>query len=191
MNKDLLQEKRQREKGYSLEQIEKDIIGEESHNNKKAKLEESNLENIKINQIKLNEINISGNSNNLENEDISELVFKYNSINTNIKCKICQKDVSNNIKFYCNTCSNFIFCINCFILSKHPKSHNYHIIDNLKFPLYTEDWSANEEHKLLSMVSKSGLNNWEEICKSMDNKGQVECESHYYSFYYTNTENDI
>ena len=189
MNKDLLQEKRQREKGYSLEQIEKDIIGEESHNNKKAKLEESNLENIKINQIKLNEINISGNSNNLENEDISELVFKYNSINTNIKCKICQKDVSNNIKFYCNTCSNFIFCINCFILSKHPKSHNYHIIDNLKFPLYTEDWSANEEHKLLSMVSKSGLNNWEEICKSMDNKGQVECESHYYSFYYTNKEN--
>lgn len=52
-----------------------------------------------------------------------------------------------------------------------------------------DDWTANEEHKLLSILAKSGLNNWEEISKSMDNKGQVECESHYYSFYYTNKEN--
>lgn len=52
-----------------------------------------------------------------------------------------------------------------------------------------DDWTANEEHKLLSILANSGLNNWEEISKSMDNKGQVECESHYYSFYYTNKEN--
>ena len=35
------------------------------------------------------------------------------------------------------------------------------------------------------------MNNWEEICKSMDNKGQVECESHYYSFYNINKDNPI
>ena len=156
---------------------------------KKAKLEDSSTKKSKINSLKINEVDFSQDLNNLENEDISELVFKYNSINTNIKCKICQKDISNNIKFYCNTCSDFIFCINCFLLSKHPKCHDYHILDNIKFPLYMDDWTANEEHKLLSILAKSGLNNWEEISKSMDNKGQVECESHYYSFYYTKKEN--
>ena len=189
MNQDLLQEKRQREKGDTLEEIEKDIINNEFDITKKAKLEDSSTKKSKINSLKINEINLSQDVNNLENEDISELVFKYNSINANIKCKICQRDISNNIKFYCNTCSDFIFCINCFLLSKHPKFHDYHILDNIKFPLYMDDWTANEEHKLLSILAKSGLNNWEEISKSMDNKGQVECESHYYSFYYTNKEN--
>ena len=189
MNQDLLQEKRKREKGDTLEEIEKDIINNEFDITKKAKLEDSSTKKSKINSLKINEINLSQDVNNLENEDISELVFKYNSINTNIKCKICQRDISNNIKFFCNTCSDFIFCINCFLLSKHPKFHDYHILDNIKFPLYMDDWTANEEHKLLSILAKSGLNNWEEISKSMDNKGQVECESHYYSFYYTNKEN--
>ena len=165
MNQDLLQEKRQREKGDTLEEIEKDIINNEFDITKKAKLEDSSTKKSKINSLKINEINLSQDVNNLENEDISELVFKYNSINTNIKCKICQRDISNNIKFFCNTCSDFIFCINCFLLSKHPKFHDYHILDNIKFPLYMDDWTANEEHKLLSILAKSGLNNWEEISK--------------------------
>ena len=188
MSIDLLHEKRQRDKVDCLEQIERDITGKK-YLKKKAKLDDSSKisKNFKSSIISSN--NISQNLNNLENTDIGELVFKYNSVNTNIKCKICQKDITKNIKFYCNTCADFIFCINCFLLSKHPKSHDYHIIDNVQFPLYMEDWSANEEHKLLSTIAKCGLNNWEEICKSMDNKGQVECESHYYSFYNTNKDN--
>ena len=187
MKKDLLNEKRQREKEESLDEIEKDMINQDSYQTKKPKLEDSKSENSKINSPI--QINNKDDKNNLDSIDISELVFNYNSINTNIKCKICQKYITNNIKFYCNTCSNFIFCIKCFIFSDHPKNHDYHLIDNLNFPLYTEDWSANEEHKLISNISKCGLNNWEEICKLMNNKGQVECESHYYSFYNINKEN--
>ena len=181
MEINFLNEKRQREKGDSLEEIEKEM---DSSKSKTPKLEQPKTDNNNTNII-----NLPNDTNNLDKVDISELVFKYNSINTNIKCKICQKDITNNIKFYCNECDNYIFCINCFLLSKHDNSHNYHIIDNLNFPLYTDDWSVNEEHKLLSNISKCGLNNWEEICKSMENKGQVECESHYYSFYYINKDN--
>ena len=181
MEINFLNEKRQREKGDSLEEIEKEM---DSYKSKTPKLEQ-----LKKDNNNTNIINLPNDTNNLDKVDISELVFKYNSINTNIKCKICQKDITNNIKFYCNKCDNFIFCLNCFLLSKHDNSHNYHIIDNLNFPLYTDDWSVNEEHKLLSNISKCGLNNWEEICKSMENKGQVECESHYYSFYYINKDN--
>ena len=188
MSIDLLHEKRQRDKVDCLEQIERDITGKK-YLKKKAKLDDSNKQSKKIKSSIISSKNISQSMNNLDNADIGELVFKYNSVNTNVKCKICQKDITKNIKFYCNTCNDFTFCINCFLLSKHPKSHDYHIIDNVQFPLYMEDWSANEEHKLLSSIAKCGLNNWEEICKSMDNKGQVECESHYYSFYNTNKDN--
>ena len=188
MSIDLLHEKRQRDKVDCLEQIERDITGKK-YLKKKPKLDESNKQNKKIKSSIINSKNATQSFNNLDNTDVGELVFKYNSVNTNVKCKICQKDITKNIKFYCNTCTDFIFCINCFLLSKHPKSHNYHIIDNVQFPLYMEDWTANEEHKLLSTIAKCGLNNWEEICKSMDNKGQVECETHYYSFYNTNKDN--
>ena len=181
MEINFLNEKRQREKGNSLEELEKEM---ELYKGKTPKLEDQNTENNKTSII-----NHQNSTSNFDTVDISELVFKYNSINTDIKCKICQKDITNNIKFYCNICENYIYCINCFLLSKHNSSHSYHIIDNLNFPLYTDDWSINEEHKLLSNIAKCGLNNWEEICKSMENKGQVECESHYYSFYYTNKEN--
>ena len=191
MKKEFLNEKRQRDKEDLVDNIENEIKDEDSLKNKKPKLEEINFEDYKMNTTKINEneinslnnTNNTNNKNNLDSKDISELTFNYNSINTNIKCKICSKDITKNIKFYCNTCSDFIFCIECFGLSKHPKSHDYHIIDNVNFPFYTEDWSINEEHKLISNISKCGLNNWEEISKQMNNKGQLECESHYYSFY--------
>ena len=183
MKNDFLNEKRQRDKDEILDEVDKDMEIKESVKVKKPKLEDLNKES--------SDNNISNGKNNFDFIDSSELAFKYNSINTNIKCKICEKDITNNIKFYCDICADFIFCLNCFITSDHAKKHDYHIIDNLNFPLFTEDWTANEEHKLISTISKSGLNNWEEICKSMDNKGQVECESHYYSFYNINKDNPL
>ena len=49
----------------------------------------------------------------------------------------------------------------------------------------------NEEYKLLLNLSSSGLNNWEDISNIMGNRGQVECESHYYSFYYTDKDDPM
>ena len=158
MSNEFLQKKRNLENN----EAEKDYIS--STNNKKSKSEE--ISNIPQ-----------------ENADIEDLVFKYNIISGNLKCKLCQKEITDNIKFYCDKC-DYIFCINCFLLSKHNKAHEYHIIDALNFPLFINDFVAKEEHKLLSFVEKCGLNNWEEISKSIDNKGQVECESYYYSFYF-------
>ena len=171
MNNEFLQKKR----NFENNETEKEYTS--STNNKKPKLDDNKLETTKLNQIK--EIpNIP-----LENNDITDLVFKYNITSGNLKCKLCQKEITDNIKFYCDICDD-IFCINCFLLSKHNKEHEYHIIDALNFPLFISDFSAKEEHKLLSFVEKCGLNNWEEISKAIDNKGQVECESYYYSFYY-------
>ena len=167
MSNEFLQKKR----NYENNETENEFINQT--NNKKPKIEEAKLDSTKINLPKEIE----------ENNDIMDLVFKYNITSGNLKCKLCQKEITDNIKFYCEIC-DYIFCINCFLLSKHNKEHEYHIIDALNFPLFINDFSAKEEHKLLSFVEKCGLNNWEEISKAIDNKGQVECESYYYSFYY-------
>ena len=166
---------------------------------KKRNLENNSTEKIisdspKKNKLKVEEIKLKTeiiapsseiSNRHQENDDISDIVFKYNINTGNIKCKLCQKEITNNIKFYCESC-NYIFCINCFLLSKHDITHSYHIIDSLNFSLFMDNWSASEDHKLISYISKCGLNNWEEISKSIESKGQVECESYYYTFYYTN-----
>ena len=178
MSNEFLQKKR------NSENDEPENIIFDSNPNKKIKTEDIKLETTKIYPPK--EIT----KKDQENNDIMDLVFKYNITSKNIKCKLCEKEITNNIKFYCDIC-DIIFCINCFLLSKHNKEHTYHIIDSLNFPLFLENWTAKEENKLLSFVAKCGLNNWEEISKSIENKGQVECESYYYTFYYTNKDNPL
>ena len=115
-----------------------------------------------------------------------ELIFDLYSKTSGPECFICKKDISKNIKFLCEKCNNQVFCIKCLLDKKHPVEHEFQIVDNLnKYPLFTEDWKMSEEYKLLHNLSTAGLNNWEDISNSMGNRGQVECESHYYSFYYT------
>ena len=120
-----------------------------------------------------------------EEDSLSELVFQLSSKNTGVECFICNKNLSKNIKFLCEECNNQVFCIKCLIEKKHCTSHKFQIIDNLNFPLFTDKWTMSEEYKLLNNLALSGLNNWEDISNIMGNKGQFECESHYYSFYYT------
>jgi transcriptional adapter 2-alpha len=55
---------------------------------------------------------------------------------------------------------------------------------------FTEDWSVCEEYNLLQNLSVSGLNNWEDISNIL-NREQLDCESHYYSFYYKEKENPM
>ena len=64
------------------------------------------------------------------------------------------------------------------------------MIDNLNFPFFTKDWSVKDEYNLLHNLSISGLNNWEDV-SNIINKGQTDCEAHYYSFYYKDKDNSI
>ena len=163
----------------------------ENDNQKEKELEEKENKIKKENYINYiskssDQLNSSKTSKKEENEDdLYELVFKLNSKNNGIECFICKKNLVYNIKFLCQKCNNQIFCLNCFLEKKHSPEHEYQIIDDLNYPLFTEDWKMREEYKLLLNLSLSGLNNWEDISNTMGNRGQVECESHYYSFYYT------
>ena len=123
-------------------------------------------------------------------EDISELVFKLNCKTSGVECFLCQKDISKNIKFLCAECGNKVFCIKCLIQKKHPPQHQFQVVDILNYSFFTDDWSVCQEYNLLQNLSVSGLNNWEDISNILG-RGQLECESHYYSFYYKEKENPM
>ena len=118
------------------------------------------------------------------NDFLIYLTFQLNCLN-NLPCFLCKKDVSKTMKFLCEECNNQVFCINCLVTKRHSVEHEFHILDNLNFSLFTKDWKIMEEYKLLQNLEVSGLNNWEDIKYAMENKGEIECESHYYSFYCT------
>ena len=81
---------------------------------KKRNLENNSTEKIisdspKKNKLKVEEIKLKTeiiapsseiSNRHQENDDISDIVFKYNINTGNIKCKLCQKEITNNIKFY-------------------------------------------------------------------------------------------
>jgi transcriptional adapter 2-alpha len=193
MKNKLLNNKRARD---SSDDIIDEKQFEETTNQKNEDIPDDNQKEKELEEKeKKNEKNISMLPNQLEKgeneDDLYELVFKLNSKNKGVECYICKKILVNDIKFLCQKCNNQIYCLNCFLTKKHPPDHGYQIIDDLNYPLFTEDWKMREEYKLLHNLSLSGLNNWEDISDAMGNRGQMECESHYYSFYYTEKNNPM
>lgn len=70
-------------------------------------------------------------------------------------CKLCQNDISQNIKILCAVCDDFVFCIECFVTekphgpTKDSNKHDYHFVDKLNFNVFHEQWTAREELLLL------------------------------------------
>jgi hypothetical protein len=86
----------------------------------------------------------------------SDLLTKATSVDntTKILCHFCTRDISKSIRIICDECVDRDFCIDCLVLCKgentKPHKHDYHIADKLDFPLFTSDWTTNEELILLS-----------------------------------------
>ena len=65
-----------------------------------------------------------------------------------------------------------------------PHEYNcYHIISKMNEPIFTDDWTLEEEIKLLGALAHLGIGNWEDISNIL-RKGKFECRSHYNAFYY-------
>ena len=128
-----------------------------------------------------------------EDSFLYETAFKINCL-SKTSCSICSRDISLQIKIICSACttstSQFIYCLNCLVGEKHP-NHDYYIVDKMNFPLYTLDWPMIDELRLISSIEKYGLDNWGDVSDSMIKRGKVECESHYYTFYFKNKDEKL
>lgn len=68
----------------------------------------------------------------------------------------------------------------------------YIVLDNLKFQLFQQDWSAKEELLLLQGIMKCGMGNWIDISEQyVKSKSAMDCETHYFTFYYKSKENNL
>ena len=66
------------------------------------------------------------------------------------------------------------------------------MLDNLKFELFQQDWSAKEELLLLQGIMKCGMGNWIDISEQyVKSKSAMDCETHYFTFYYKSKENNL
>ncbi|CEG00111.1 Zinc finger, ZZ-type [Ostreococcus tauri] len=102
-------------------------------------------------------------------------------------CAYCQKNISNVVRIRCAVCSNFELCVECFSVGaerqQHKAYHDYHVIDNMSFPLFTRDWGADEELLLLEAVEMFGLGNWTEVSEHVGTKTKTQCHAHYFEVY--------
>ncbi|EGG13494.1 myb domain-containing protein [Cavenderia fasciculata] len=102
-------------------------------------------------------------------------------------CDYCQKDLSNVVKIKCSVCEDFDLCLECFSVGAeiypHKNHHDYQVIDNMHFPMFTEDWGADEELLLLEAIESFNMGNWNEISDNVGTKSPLDCRNHYFTYY--------
>ncbi|EGC31303.1 hypothetical protein DICPUDRAFT_156868 [Dictyostelium purpureum] len=104
-------------------------------------------------------------------------------------CDYCQKDISGVVRIRCAICPDFDLCLECFSvgveITPHKNDHDYQVIDNLHFPMFTDDWGADEELLLLEAIELYGLGNWNEVSENVGShsKSASECKQHYFTYY--------
>ncbi|XP_071963533.1 transcriptional adapter 2-beta-like [Antedon mediterranea] len=106
---------------------------------------------------------------------------------TKFYCNYCQEELKG-VRVKCIECSeaDFDLCLQCFSagaeIGTHLKSHDYEVLDNGAIPLMYEDWSSQEEMKLLDAIESYGFGNWEGIASNIGTKTAKQAMEHYTEF---------
>ena len=58
----------------------------------------------------------------------------------------------------------------------------------LKFPVYSESWSADEEERLLEAMEIYGYGSWKVISEHLGTKAPEICKAHYFQVYLDGSE---
>ncbi|KAJ2824651.1 Transcriptional adapter ada2 [Coemansia erecta] len=98
-------------------------------------------------------------------------------------CDNCQANVTDGVRISCNECPEFDLCTTCFSrgieLGTHKNNHPYRVVTRHRFPIFTEDWSADEELLLIDGLRQFGMGNWKDAAEHVGSKSKEECEQHY------------
>ena len=114
-------------------------------------------------------------------------------------------DVTQTVRIKCAAkgCEDVDICPNCFCEGKefnpHKPWHDYKVVvshhtclrvvladmeqEQHSWPIFTEDWGADEELLLISGLIVHGLGNWIEVASHVGTRTKEECEKHYISTY--------
>lgn len=119
-------------------------------------------------------------------------------------CSLCDRNIGQSVKIRSadreTLGSALVVCLECLrtgmtisnSTSGQETIGKYIVLDNLKFPMFSKDWSAKEELLLLQGIMKCGMGNWMDISEQyIKTKSAEECEEHYFTFYYKSKENNL
>ncbi|KAI0338298.1 hypothetical protein BDW22DRAFT_1363194 [Trametopsis cervina] len=109
-----------------------------------------------------------------------------------IQCDGCACDLTHSIRIkcadpVCEPGDGVDICPACFCsgkeFAKHERNHAYRVVELHSYPIFTEDWGADEELLLLEGISLQGLGNWQAISEHVGTRTREEVEQHYISVY--------
>ncbi|KAI1795521.1 hypothetical protein LXA43DRAFT_1090692 [Ganoderma leucocontextum] len=109
-----------------------------------------------------------------------------------IQCDGCVCDLTHSIRMkcadpVCETGDGVDICPSCFCSGKefgnHKRGHAYRVVELHSYPIFVEDWGADEELLLLEGITLQGLGNWQAISEHVGTRTKEEVEKHYYSVY--------
>ncbi|KLT41943.1 hypothetical protein CC85DRAFT_246755 [Cutaneotrichosporon oleaginosum] len=98
-------------------------------------------------------------------------------------------DITHTVRIKCahHDCTEIDICPTCFSegkkVQKHEPWHDYKVIEQHSYPIFSSDWGADEEMLLLNGCQLHGLGNWIEIADHVGTRTKEECERHYIEVY--------
>ncbi|PVU99968.1 hypothetical protein BB559_000216 [Furculomyces boomerangus] len=102
-------------------------------------------------------------------------------------CDNCQSNLTDIVRISCFECPEFDLCITCFAngaeIGNHKYYHKYSVISKNTFPIFSPDWTADEELMLIDGLLQFGMGNWEETAIYVGTRTKEECELHYNTVY--------
>ncbi|KAJ8072335.1 Transcriptional adapter ada2 [Marasmius tenuissimus] len=108
------------------------------------------------------------------------------------QCDSCSCDLTHTIRIkcadpVCEPGDGVDICPSCFCAGKefgnHKRGHAYRVIEINSYPIFTEDWGADEELLLIKGIATQGFGNWKKIAEVVGTRTKEEVEAHYTSTY--------
>ncbi|KAN0064586.1 Transcriptional adapter ada2 [Thecaphora frezii] len=103
-------------------------------------------------------------------------------------CDACGADITLTVRIRCaGGCQDFDLCASCFCsgaqVGKHLASHAYRVVEQHSYPIFCDDWGADEELLLIDGCQTYGLGNWADIADHIGNRTKEEVQEHYIKVY--------
>ncbi|KAF8532520.1 hypothetical protein JB92DRAFT_2802615 [Gautieria morchelliformis] len=109
-----------------------------------------------------------------------------------VECDGCRSDLTHSVRIkcadpVCEPGEGVDICPRCFTQGKefaqHRRAHAYRIIELHSYPIFDQDWGADEELLLIEGLTVQGLGNWAAVAEHVGTRTKEEVEQHYTSVY--------
>jgi len=103
---------------------------------------------------------------------LPEEIQVVNEPGLNIQCDCCICDLTHSIRIKCadpecEVGDGIDICPACFCAGKefktHKRGHAYRVVELHSYPIFVEDWGADEELLLMEGIALQGIGNWQAV----------------------------